>query len=100
MLNNIAKDLTGVASNARHKANYLRMSNGYEHKNYEQTQSASEVLEEVAKQIDNILAKYFVLAGVAKEDQGKVFVEQSYQRLIDRHCMTAIRNTIRRKKDL
>jgi hypothetical protein len=84
----IAKDLSAIATEARSKANYMRLRGpDSDSWNYEQKQDASQVLEEFAHKLDNLIVKYFIAAPLVLDKLKMKELEDS----VSRQVRTAIR---------
>lgn len=95
----IAKDLNRVASEARRKANYLRLRpSNSDTWNAEQMQDASAVLEEIASKLETLIAKYYIHYGlVVAMPDGEMLFDKAYAEYADRRCKTAIKRELKRE---
>ena len=87
----IANKLSNVASEARRKANYLRMrpsDSGCW--NYEQQQGGPEALEEMAQKLETVVAAYFIFANLE--------TNAHMMDTVSRHIKAAIRREKQREE--
>jgi hypothetical protein len=86
---NIARDLVKLSADISAKSKYMaRVIPGSAGNNWEQDQSTSDVLAEVAKKLDAIIAKYFVFY--------QLFHDEKLREAMSAQATAAIRREIKR----
>lgn len=80
----LAKDLSKIATEARRQADYLRILPVEAKQNYEQSRSTSDLLEAIARQIETLVAKHFILCQLVMD-------EETMKTAVSRQIRAAIR---------
>lgn len=93
----IITDLGALTHSIRDKARYMSLIESDPNKrNYEQSQTPSAVLTEVATKLESLIAKHYIYNSLFASEVEQAAFEKIKERL-SRQCRTAIRREIARK---